>query len=159
MPTIKVKNIGVNQFGGFTPYGNLTTLRAKLVTDATGAVIGSNSTAPVALGDKVVLQSLPAGMLLEDAQVIVSTAMTATVTGSLGFEYADGVDDATVPQDAAYFGAGLVLNATGRLRCATAKAPVTLAKEAFLVLTTAGAANAKASRVDFIVHGERLGAK
>lgn len=159
MATVKQKNLGVNQFGGFTPYGNVTTLRATLTTGSTGASTSANTTAAIGLGDKVYLQTLPAGMLLEDAQVIVSTAMTAAVTGSLGFEYIDGVDDADVPQDAAYFGAGLVLNATGRLRCATSKVPVTLAKEAYLVLTTAGAANAKASRVDFIVHGERLGAR
>ena len=159
MATTKLKGLGINQFGGFTPYGNVTTLRATLATNATGAAINSTSTSAIASGDKVHLQTLPAGMLLEDAQVIVSTAMSASVTGSLGFEYADGVDDAVVPQDAAYFGTGLVLNATGRLRCTTAKAPVTLAKEAYLVLTTAGAANAKASRVDFIVHGERLGAQ
>lgn len=159
MATIKSKTLGINQFGGFTPYGNVTTLRATLATNATGAAINSTSAAAIGLGDKVYLQTLPAGMLLEDAQVIVSTALTAAVTGSLGFEYVDGVDSASVPQDAAYFGAGLVLNATGRLRCATAKAPVVLAKEAYLVLTTSGAANAKAGRVDFIVHGERLGAE
>ena len=159
MATIKVKNIGVNQFGGFTPYGNVTTLRATLATNATGAALNSTSTAAIGLGDKVVLQTLPAGMLLEDAQVIVSTALTALVTGTLGFEYADGVDDTDVPQDAAYFGTGLVLNAAGRLRCVTTKAPVTLAKEANLILVTAGAANAKVGRVDFIVHGERMGAK
>ncbi|MNV91950.1 hypothetical protein D3C71_1864960 [compost metagenome] len=119
----------------------------------------SNSEAPLGIGDKVYLQMLPEGFRLEDSQTIVSVALTAAVTGSLGFEYADGVDSAEVPQDAAYFGAGLVLNATGRLRTASVKAPVTLAKEAYLVLTIAGAANAKAGRVDVIVHGERLGAK
>ena len=159
MATIKTKNLGTNQFGGFTPYGNVTTLRATLQTNAAGAALNTNSAVAIGIGDKVYLQTLPAGMLLEDAQVIVSTAMTAAVVGSLGFEYIDGVDDTDVPQDAAYFGTGLVLNATGRLRCATAKAPVALAKEAYLVLTTAGEANAKVSRLDFIVHGERLGAK
>ena len=105
------------------------------------------------------MQTLPAGMLLEDAQVIVSTALTALVTGTLGFEYADGVDDTDVPQDAAYFGAGLVLSAAARLRNVVAKAPVKLPKEAYLTLTIAGAANAKAARLDVIVHGERIGPK
>lgn len=156
MATITLKGIGINQFGGVQTEGNVTTLRATLKTNATGAAIDATSTAAIASGDKLILQSLPKGMLLEDAQVIVSTAMTASVTGSLGFEYADGVDSAVVPQDAAYFGTGLVLNATGRLRCATAKAPVVLEKTANLILTTAGAANAKVSQLDFIVHGERL---
>jgi hypothetical protein len=81
------------------------------------------------------------------------------VTGSLGFVYVDGADSAEAPQDAAYFGSGLSLAATARLRAATAKAPVKLAKNALLVLTIAGAANAKASRIDVVVHGERMGPK
>lgn len=156
MATITLKGIGINQFGGVTSEGNVTTLRATLKTNAAGAPIDANSAAAIAIGDKLILQSLPKGMLLEDAQVIISTAMTASVTGSLGFEYADGVDSAAVPQDAAYFGAGLVLSSAARLRCATAKAPVVLEKTANLILTTAGSVNAKVSQLDFIVHGERL---
>ena len=159
MATIKKLGLGLQQFGGFTPYGNLTTLRAVLLTAADGGAVNADSAAPLGVGDVVVLDKLPEGLVLEDAQVIVSTAMTAAVTGSLGFIYADGVDSADVPQDAAYFGAGLALSATGRLRAATAKAPVKLPKPALLVLTIAGAANAKASRLDVIVHGERTGPK
>lgn len=157
MATIKNKFIGDKQFGGFTPYGNLTTLRATLLTNAVGAVINSDSEAAIGVGDVVVLEKLPEGFLLEDAQLIVSTGMTATATGSLGFIYADGVDSAEVPQDAAYFGTGLNAAATGRIRTTSAKAPVRLAKEAFLVWTQAVVANAKAARIDVIVHGERMG--
>ena len=157
MATIKKKFIGDKQFGGFTPYGNVTTIRATLQTNATGAAIHSDSTAAIGVGDVVVLEKLPEGFLLEDAQVIVSTPMTATATGSLGFIYADGVDSTDVPQDAAYFGTGLNAAAAGRIRTVSTKAPVRLAKEAYLVWTHAGAANAKASRIDVIVHGERMG--
>lgn len=157
MATIKKKFIGDKQFGGFTPYGNLTTLRATLQTTAAGVVIDGDSTAALAIGDVVVLEKLPEGFVLEDAQLIVSTGMTASATGSLGFLYADGVDSAAVPQDAAYFGASLNAATAARIRTAGAKAPVRLAKEAYLVWTHAGAANAKASRIDVIVHGERLG--
>ena len=157
MATIKKKFIGDKQFGGFTPYGNLTTLRATLETTATGAVLNADSAAAIAVGDVVVLEKLPEGFLLEDAQVIVSTGMTATATGSLGFIYADGVNSTEVPQDPAYFGAGLDGAAASRIRTASAKAPVRLAKEAYLVWTHAGAANAKAARIDVIVHGERMG--
>ena len=157
MATIKKKFIGDKQFGGFTPYGNLTTLRATLQTTAAGAVIDGDSTAALAIGDVVVLEKLPEGFVLEDAQLIVSTGMTASSTGSLGFLYADGVDSAAVPQDAAYFGAGLNAATAARIRTAGTKAPVRLAKEAYLVWTHAGAANAKASRIDVIVHGERMG--
>ena len=157
MATIKKKFIGDKQFGGFTPYGNVTTIRATLQTNATGAAIHSDSAAAIGVADVVVLEKLPEGFLLEDAQVIVSTPMTASATGSLGFIYADGVDSTDVPQDAAYFGAGLNAATAGRIRTAGTKAPVRLAKEAYLVWTQAGAANAKASRIDVIVHGERMG--
>jgi hypothetical protein len=157
MATIKKKFIGDKQFGGFTPYGNVTTIRATLQTNATGAAINSDSAAAIAVGDVVVLEKLPEGFLLEDAQVIVSTGMTATATGSLGFIYADGVDSTDVPQDAAYFGAGLNAATAARIRTASNKAPVRLAKEAYLVWTQGVIANAKASRIDVIVHGERMG--
>lgn len=157
MATLKIKDNRTNQFGGFTPYGNVTTLRYPLSTDATGAPINATTSAPIAAGDVIDLGSLPEGFLLEDAQVLVHTGMTATITGSLGFKYEDGVDDAKVPQDAAYFGAGLNLAAAARLRTTTSKL-VTLPKPARLILTTAVAANAKASALTVIVHGERTGA-
>lgn len=157
MPTIKINDNRVNQFGGAAQYGNVTTLRYPLATTAAGAVVDSNSTAAVAAGDVIDLGSLPAGFLLEDAQLLIQTGMTATITGSLGFKYADGVDSTKVPQDAAYFGAGLVLSAAARLRATTNKL-VTLPKEARLILTTAVAANAKVSAMTAIVHGERMGA-
>ncbi|AVS68138.1 hypothetical protein C8245_22945 [Paracidovorax avenae] len=158
MATNKIKQANNYQFGGFTPYGNSTVLRFGFGTNADGTVQDSTTGAAPAVGDKLDLGSLPAGFHPDDMQVIVSTAMTASVTGSLGFEYADGIDHPDIPQDAAYFGAGLVLNAAGRLRLATTKAPVTLPKEARLILTFAGAANAKASRVDITLTGERYGA-
>ena len=157
MATIKKKFIGDQQFGGFTPYGNVTTLRATLQTNAAGAAINSDSAAAIAAADVVILEKLPEGFLLEDAQVIVSVGMTATATGDLGFIYADGVDSAEVPQNAAYFGAGLDAAAVARLRTTSAKAPVKLPKDAYLVWTQKTVANAKAARLDFIVHGERMG--
>ena len=64
-----------------------------------------------------------------------------------------------MPQDASYFGAAVAINAAGVYRLATTKAPVTLPKAANLILTTGGAANAKAARVDLFVIGELTGAK
>ena len=157
MATVTINQHQKRQFGGFTPYGNVTTIRATLQTNATGAALNSDSAAAIGIGDVVVLEKLTEGFLLEDAQVIVSTTMTASSTGSLGFIYADGVDSTDVPQDAAYFGTGLNAATAGRIRTSSAKAPVRLAKEAYLVWTQAGAANAKASRIDVIVHGERMG--
>lgn len=136
---------------GATPWGNAHGLQYTLQTASNGGAFGADTGAPIASGDKVRLGVIPAGSTLLDSQVIVSTAMTAAVVGNLGFEYVDGVNSAEVPQDANYFGAALVLNATGRLRNTTTNPPVTLPKDAWLVLTTGGAANAKASRVDVVL--------
>jgi len=159
MPTITKKHIGDQQFGGFTPYGNITNYRATLQTTATGAVADSDSSAQAAVNDVIRLQKMPAGYELQDAQIIISDHFGAGVTGSLGFLYADGVDSSDVAQDAAYFGAGLVLSAAARLRTASSKVPVKLPKEAYLVLTVTGAAVAEVGRADFIVSGERFGPK
>jgi len=158
MATITKKKV-LNQatFGG-TPYGNLSVLPFNLTTNAVGAFVDSDVATGIALGDVVRLGVLPAGFKLTDSQVIVSDAFTALMTGSLGFAYVDGVDSAAVPQDAAYFGTGLVLNATGRLRNATVKAPVTLPKDAYLILTTAGAACNAVGVADILIDGVLTGA-
>ena len=156
MATVTLKQVQKRQFGGFTPYGNVTALMFALATAANGAAVASDSSAALAAGDVVDLGPLPEGMRLDDASVFVTTGMTATITGSLGFKYEDGVDSAAVPQDAAYFGAGIDLGATGRKR-ATGSKLVTLPKPARLILTTAVADNAKASDIKVLVTGELTG--
>ena len=158
MATItKKKVLNQKQFGG-TPYGNKTSLEFNLVTNAIGAFADSDVATGIQSGDKVRLGVLPAGFRPDDSQVIVSDAFSASVTANLGFEYVDGVDSAAVPQSATYFGTGLVLNAVGRLRNATTAAPVTLPKDAYLILTTAGAANAKVAVLDINIEGVLTGA-
>lgn len=156
MATITLQNFYKRQFGGAPPYGNVTSLHFELQTNSSGAALNSNSTAAIASGDVVVLGDLPAGLRLEDADAFVRVAMTAAVTGSLGFRYKDGVDSAEVPQDDAYFLSAKSLAATARLRADTAKL-VTLPKDAELILTTGGANNAKASDIAFVVRGELTG--
>ncbi|WP_114969373.1 hypothetical protein [Rhodoferax ferrireducens] len=153
MATVTAQQFRARQFGS-TPYGNKTVLPFKLKTNAVGAAIDSSQATGLAIADVVVLGTLPAGMLITDSTVIVSTAMTALVTGSLGIAYVDGVDSTLLPQSASLFGTGLVLNAAGRLRNATTNELIKLPKDAYLILTTAGAANAKASTVDFVIEGE-----
>lgn len=136
---------------GATPWGNAHALQYPLTTAANGGALSADVATPIAIGDEVRLGVIPAGSVLADSLVVVSTAMSASVTGDLGFKYVDGVDDTKVPQNATYFGTALVLSAAARLRNATANAPVTLPKDAWLVLKTAGAANAKASQVDVVL--------
>lgn len=139
-----------NQLGS-TPYGNVTAFRYVLTTNASGAVIGGDSTAAVASGDVVKIGLLPAGFRLIDSEIVIKTAMSATITAKVGFAYADGVDVTAVPQDDDFFGTGLVMSSAARLRNATANTSVALPKEAWLTMTTAVAANAKASEMEFIV--------
>lgn len=143
-------------FGGAAPFGNLTALAFTLATNATGAVVDSNSTAAVALGDVIELGLLPGGMRLDDAQVIITTAMTASVTGSLGFKYADGLDSLEAPQDAAYFISAGALSTEARLRANGTKL-ITLPKDAILTLTIAGAAIDQVADLKFVVSGELTG--
>ena len=95
-------------------------------------------------------------MRLDDAQIIITTAMTAAVTGSLGFAYSDGVDHDTVKQDAAYFLNAGALSSAARLRASGTKLSV-LPKPARLILTTGGDENVKASEIAVIVSGELTG--
>lgn len=156
MATIKRKTARDRQFGGFTPYGNVTSLVYSLLTNATGAVIDSDSTAAIAVGDVIDLGELPEGMNLQDAQIIVSTGMTATIKGNLGFQYSDGVDVADTLQDDAYFVKDGDLATAGRVRANGSKL-FTLPKPARLILTVSGAANAKASDIQIVVTGELKG--
>ena len=158
MATITKKKV-LNQatFGG-VPYGNRTSLSFSLITNASGAFVDSDVATGIAIGDVVRIGVLPAGFRLDDSQVIVSDAFTAAMTGSLGFQYVDGVDSTVVPQSSNYFGAGLVLSAAARLRNATVNAPVTLPKDAYLILTTAGAASASVGVAEVFIEGTLTGA-
>ena len=157
MATITKKHGPGNNLGS-TPWGNLSALHFALATTALGAAVSADSTSPLKSGDVVQLGVLPAGFTLADSTVVVSTGMTATVTGKLGFAYVDGVDDAKVPQDDDYFGAALNLAAAARLRNATSNAPVTLQKDAWLTLTIGGADNAKEARIDVVIPAIAKGA-
>jgi hypothetical protein len=158
MATVTLKGQKTIAAFGSAPYGNLTTLEYNLVTNAAGGATKADSAAALASGDVVRLGTLPAGLRIHDSLAIVSTAFTASVTGSFGFAYVDGVDDTAVPQDADYFGAAVAINTAGRYAASnTAVKPVTLPKEAYLTLTTGGANNAKAAALTFLLRGELVG--
>lgn len=157
MANIRIKSIGINQFGGVETCGNITRYRSTLKTNPAGGAINANVITPLAVNDVVTLNVMPAGMVLHDETIIVSTPFSAGVTASLGFMYVDGIDRTDVPQDPAYFGNGIVLGAIARLRTVAANALVRLPKEAYLVLTITGAGNTQVGVMDVIVDGERLG--
>jgi hypothetical protein len=68
------------------------------------------------------------------------------------------VDSTTVPQSATHFGSALALSSVARLRNATTNGPITLPKDAYLILTTGGAANAVVAIADVFVEGVLTGA-
>lgn len=147
------------QFGGFTPYGNLTSLRYTLATNAAGVL--KDSTAGVALAINDVIQCdypLPAGLLVEDLQFIVSDPFDDNVIADIGFAYTDGVNDATYPQSTTQFGTGIPLSNEVRLRTTSSEVLFALPKDAYLTVTIRGAAVTQAGKLQIVVHGERLGA-
>lgn len=160
MATITKKQItSQNQHGG-VPYGNLTRLPFKFAANASGYFLDSDTpAAAVGIGDKVRLGILPAGMRLEDMLAIVSDAFTALATAKIGFEYVDGVDVTAVPQDDDYFFAALAYNVVGRTTANnTAVAPLTLPKDAYLILTNQTAALNAVGIIDLLVEGVLTGA-
>ena len=108
MAKIHVKNNGGNRFGG-VPYGNMAVEHYRIVAKENGAILGADAYEPPKANDVLVLGVLEQGFRLDDAQIIVKTAMSSGITADVGFVYADGADDAKVPQDAAYFVLVMVL--------------------------------------------------
>ena len=159
MPTVTKKQVLTEQQFGGVPYGNKTVLPFTFETNASGVYVNSNQATAVAIGDVVRIGVLPAGMRLDDSLAIVSNAFTALSTAKVGFAYVDGDDDTAVPQDDDYFNAALALNAAGRTRANnTAVRPVTLPKDAYVILTIAGANLAEAGQLDLLVEGVLTGA-
>ena len=144
----------LSQGQGFTaPYGNKFARAFRFNTSAAGVAADTDLATAVQINDVVRLGVLPAGMELHDALAVVSDAFTAATTADIGFLYTDGVDSAAVPQNAAFFYAELATSATGRTRATAVNAPVRLPKDAYLVLTRKGAADASLGIVDVIVEG------
>ena len=131
MATIKKFVADTNQFGGFSPFGNMTVLNFGYSTNATGAVISSDSTTPVASGDKIYVGAVPQGFSL----------CSVIGTAAVGFEYVDGKDDASVPQGA-------------DIKTALLKP---LPKDAYVYITASAAAPLAASTVRAALTGELTG--
>ena len=138
------------QYSG--PSGNKFAKVFRFNVNASGVCPESDLATAVQVNDVVRIGVLQSGMELHDALAIVSDAFAASTTADIGFAYVDGVDSTAVPQDADYFFAALATSSAGRTRATnTAVAPVVLPKDAYLILTTAVAANAKASRIDVVL--------
>lgn len=153
MATATKKNVKNLRSMGGVPYGNGWNQQYTFSTNASGVFVDSDQTTAIAVADVVRIGILPAGLTMHDSLSAVSDAFTALTTANVGFAYVDGVDSTAVPQDAAYFNTALALNALGITRKTGTKAPITLPKDAYLILTNAGAAHASVGVLDVIVYG------
>ena len=158
--TIKSANDASVRLGS-TPWGNLAALSYKLETNSAGAVLNSDASqsAVTASGDVIRVGIIPAGFKLVDYKSRIATAFKTGLTFKAGFAYVDGVDSAAVPQDDDYFAATGTASTAGVLRQATTVAPVTLPKDAYLIVTTEAQANDKAAAAEFTVFAVAEGTK
>lgn len=155
MAKIHVRNNGGNRFGG-VPYGNMAVEHYRIVAKEDGTILGADAYGPPKADDVLVLGVLEQGFRLDDAQIIVKTGMSSGITADVGFVYADGADDANVPQDAAYFASAADFASAARIRCQSAKL-VTLPKQALLTVTLKGAGSEAAADIDILIYGEKFG--
>lgn len=145
------------QYSG--PSGNKFAQVYRFATNASGVCADGDMATAVQINDVIRVGVLPAGMELHDALAAISDAFAASTTADVGFAYVDGVDSPAVPQDADYFFVALATSAAARTRANnTAVAPVTLPKDAYLILTRKGAADSAVGVVDIIVEGILNGA-
>lgn len=155
MATITKKNAHNSPDPGFggVAYGNVFSLPFKFQTNASGVFADSDTATAVGNGDKVILGVIPAGTRLVDMKAYVSDAFTASSTAKIGFEYKDGTDVTAVPQDDDFFCAATSIASTGIIRKTNVTPPVTIPKDAYLILTNAGAAQSAAGIMNIEVIG------
>lgn len=157
MATI-TKKTAYDRFLTGAPYGDTVALEYRFETTAAGALVGGDSASAVAISDVVRIGKIPAGTRLMDSVGTISDAFVASSTYKLGFAYADGVDSTAVPQNDAYFAAAATaLSSVAVQRKTTTTAPVTLPKDAYLILTNAGAAHSAAGILDVVIFGKVVG--
>jgi len=159
MATVTKRNIRFD-LQQTAPYGNGWSSVYTYETNASGVAINSDQATAVQVGDVVRLGVIPAGVTIYSATAIMK-AFTAATTCKVGFQYVDGVDSVAVPQRDDYFlTAGTSTATAARIEMnntASYARPITLPKDAYVILTRAGAADASASTLDLVVRGFQTG--
>lgn len=146
------------RFTASAPYGNLSRVDFPMETNAAGALIGSNQKTALLNGDIVYLRRLPKGTKIGmGTDIVISDAFTATTTLKVGFEYADGVDDADFPENDAFFHAAGSTAALGRLNTVPNVEPKVLPKDAWIIATVGGADHASAGKLNIMLDMEFQG--
>lgn len=158
MATIQVKNLANQTPRWAGAVGNQFVEQYNLAVDAAGKVNGVD----LGTGDVIQLGYLKAGWTLHPAatELVITDAFGAGVTGILGFAYVDGVDLAGADaQDNDYFVTSSSLASAAVLRGNNAAAkPITLKKDAYLILTLTGTAHdATTANADAFIRGINSG--
>jgi len=134
-------------------YGNAWTEVFSFETNSIG-VFASAKTTALASGDVAVIGVLPAGLRLQGSLAKVSNAFAVASAVKLGFVYADGIDDADVPQKDDYFSASLAIATAGNyVNDNTASRPIVLPKKAYLIVTIGATGTSDLGVLDVIVNG------
>lgn len=140
-------------------FGNSWDQVYSFETNASGVFVNSSQATAVAIADVVRIGVIPGGVTLTDALVWIPDPFAASTTYKLGFQYVDGVDSTSVPQDDDYFivagtsSASLARTAANNLAVRRVKLP----KDAYLILTAAGANHSAAGVMDVVVRGMQGG--
>ncbi len=146
------------RFTASASYGNLTRVDFPMETNASGVLIGSNQKTALLNGDIVYLRRVPKGTKIGmGTDIVVSDAFTAGTTIALGFEYADGVDDAGFPESDVFFHAAGTTAALGRLNTTPNVEPKVLPKDAWIIATVGGANHASAGKMNIMLDIEFQG--
>lgn len=162
MTTVNKNYMASAQSFNGVPYGNMWQQKYHFETNASGVMVkdgaaDSDKATAIQNGDVVRIGIIPAGLEMQDIQSTISDAFAGSTTASIGFQYVDGVDDTNNPQDAAYFASALSTASTGVSRKTGVKAPLTLPKDAYLILTVGGADHSAVGIMDVIVIGRNTG--
>lgn len=159
MATVNLKNVlHLPESRTESYFGNCTKTQFTFQTNSSGIIADSDKATAVGNGDVIRLGVLKAGSKLIDMTAIISDAFTASSTGKIGFQYVDGTDSTDAPQDDDFFCGATSLASASIFRKTATTAPVTLPKDAYLILTNAGAAQSAAGKLDIIVESEQVGA-
>jgi len=148
--TKKIKQLGTGITG---PWGNAWCQKYHYETNSSGVYVNSDLTTAPQVDDVIRLGILPAGLEIFDLQMIISDAFAGSTTADFGFLYVDGVDVTATPQAVDFFAVDMATSSTAVLRKTAVAAPITLPKDAYLVMTREGAADSAAGIMDVVVWG------
>ena len=142
MTTNTSTNLDVDRPLGGVPFGNLSVLPFEAAFEDGVWILSDDATATVHT-DKLILGTIPKGFKMMSQQVKQTAILGDTnSTIDVGFEYVDGVDVTADPETINYFVDAMAIDAliTAPTIRFNATPPITLTKDAYLIVTVNTAA-------------------